>query len=157
MPQYLDIAKRDIGLKEIAGAKHHPRILLAFETIGHKWLNTDEHAWCAAIMGLWMHESGLPFPKNAFRALSWLEWGEPCGCEYGAVAVMTRKGGGHVGIVDAVSPDRKFVRVLGGNQDNMVKVAWFPAERITHYRKPIGMTLQTAPVMTKGTLSKSEA
>lgn len=154
---YLQIAMNDIGIEEIPGQRNNPRILHAFEAIGHKWLNTDEHAWCGAMLGLWMKEAGLPFPKNAFRALSWAEWGEPCGCEYGAVALMTRKGGGHVGIVTCMTPDKKWVEVLGGNQGNMVKYAWFPVERITAYRKPIGAKLQHVPIAGIGEKSESEA
>lgn len=158
-PKYLINARKDNGLAEIAGDKHHPRIIHAFKTIGHSWLNTDEQAWCGAIMGLWMAEAGLPFPKNAFRALSWAEYGEPVSKPMlGAIAVMTRDGGGHVGIINGITADGAFVRVYGGNQGNKVCEAWFEvSKRNIVYRKPVGTMLSAAPVCPRGELSKSEA
>lgn len=156
-PLYLTIARKDIGLKEIPGAKNEPRILEAFAAIGHKWLDNDEHPWCAAMLGFWLKLAGLPYPKNAFRALSWITYGagymHPM---FGAIAVMTRQGGGHVGIVTGVTPDKKYVRVLGGNQGNMVCEAFFPITRITSYRAPIGVALTEPPLCNLGELSKTE-
>jgi len=156
-PLYLTIARKDLGLKEMPGAMNEPRILDAFAAIGHSWLNNDEQPWCAAMLGHWLIKAKLPFPKNAFRALSWLTYGagyvHPM---YGAIAVMTRQGGGHVGIVTGVTKDKKYVRVLGGNQQNMVCESFFPATRISSYRAPIGVSLVEPPVCELGELSKTE-
>jgi len=156
-PDYLIHARKDIGLREIKGPSHAARIIQAFSIIGHPWLNTDEHAWCAGILGAWFKEKGLSIPKNAFRALSWAEYGYPVGVMLGAIAVITRKGGGHVGLVTGITKDGKAVRVLGGNQGDMVCESWFPIERITTFRCPLGYTLSSAPIAVLGEISKKES
>jgi len=155
-PDYLAHARKDIGLREIKGPSHAARIIQAWKVIGHSWLKTDEDAWCAGILGSWLKECGLPIPKNAFRAHEWGVYGYPVDAMLGAIAVMTRKGGGHVGLVTGITQDGKAVRVLGGNQGDMVCESWFPIERITTFRCPLGYTLSSAPIAVLGEISKKE-
>ena len=75
----------------------------------------------------------------------------------GAIAVLTRKGGGHVGIVTGVTRNGSHVRLLGGNQGDAVKEAWFPADRVTAYRLPAGVQRIPATIATLGALSTGEA
>jgi len=156
-PDYLIHARKDIGLREIKGPSHAARIIQAWKVIGHSWLKTDEDAWCAGILGAWLKECGIPIPKNSFRASEWASYGYAVAPMLGAIAVMIRKGGGHVGIVDAISACGKYVRVIGGNQNDMVKESWFNIEeRGIIFRCPLGYTLSSAPVAVVGEISKKE-
>ena len=157
-PNYLTIARRDIGLREIKGPKHAGRIVQMLQRLG-AWWRDDETPWCGVAVGAWLTAAGLPIPKHYYRALAWADYGSGLVLpRQGAIAVLTRKGGGHVALVTGASHDYKHVRLLGGNQGDAVTEAWFPASRITTYRVPPGIDLfprvTLAPV---GALSKSEA
>jgi len=156
-PLYLTIARKDIGLKEIVGSKHHQKILEAFKLSGATWITDDETPWCAAFLASWLLAAKFSIPKSAYRALSWLTYG--AGLYHpmqGAIAVKTRQGGGHVGIVTGVTADKKYVRVLGANQNNMVCEAFYAITQISNYRVPIGVTLTEPQICELGELSKTE-
>jgi len=156
-PSYLIAARRDIGLREIKGPKHAGRIVQMLQRLG-AWWHDDETPWCGVAVASWLSEAGYPIPKNYFRALAWATFGDACpGPAQGAIAVLTRKGGGHVGIVTGITRDGSHVRLLGGNQNDAVNEAWFPASRITAYRLPVGVRFIEATFAMLGTLSKSEA
>lgn len=155
--KYLDIARKDIGLKEIKGPKHASRITQWLVKLG-AWWRDDETPWCGVAVGGWLSEAGEAIPKAFYRASAWADWGKDAnGPKLGAIAVLTRTGGGHVGIVTGVSLDGKYVRLLGGNQGDSVCEAWFAADRVTAYRLPVGAKLVGAVVASVGTFSKSEA
>jgi uncharacterized protein (TIGR02594 family) len=154
---YVKIARRDIGLREVKGASHAVRIVEMLSRLG-AWWRDDETPWCGVALGAWMKEAGLPYPKAYYRALAWLDYGVACDIQYGAIAVLTRKGGGHVGIVTGMSSDGKHIRLLGGNQGDTVSEMWFPKERITAYRMPVGIVKSIAvPLAKVGDLSVTEA
>ena len=70
---------------------------------------------------------------------------------------MTRKGGGHVGIVTGLNDATKMIRLLGANQGDKVCEAWFDYYRVTAFRKNFGPNLAKAPQADVGALSASEA
>jgi uncharacterized protein (TIGR02594 family) len=170
MAPWLDIAKTFIGQREIPGPKSNGWIRDLWASLrGGAWFwktygeDDSKLPWCGAFCAHCMQAAGIAYPQNYASAKAWADWGVPCGFEVGAVVVLTRDGGGHVGMLSAISPDRKLVRVIGGNQDDSVSAAWFDARtvaqggRILALRKPKGATLvplQTAPA---GALSRSEA
>lgn len=156
-PKYLTIARGDIGLREIKGPKHSSRIAGWLKKLG-AWWQDDETPWCGVAVAGWLAEAGLPYPKTYYRALSWAEYGVACKSpKLGAIAVLQRKGGGHVGIVTGVNESGSHVRLLGGNQGDSVCEAWFEASRIVAYRMPEATIIAAAPVATVGKLSESEA
>jgi uncharacterized protein (TIGR02594 family) len=114
---------------------------------------------CGAFTARCMMDVGLPYPDRYASALAWASYGEPCGPQLGAIAVLTRRGGGHVGFVTAVSPGGRHVQLLGGNQGDAVNERWFDASRITAYRCPPGCAseLGVSPVLALGQMSTSEA
>ncbi len=69
-----------------------------------------------------------PLKENPYWALNWRHLGralhKPA---YGAVAAISRDGGGHVGFVVGEDPTRLYL--LGGNQSNRVSVAPFDKTR----------------------------
>lgn len=155
-PDYLIAAFRDVGLSETKGTKHNRRIVGWLEMLG-AWWRDDETPWCGVALAAWMRETANPYPKEYYRAKQWADYGEACGVRYGAIAVLERKGGGHVGIVTGISNAGKYIRLIGGNQNDMVKESWFDAERVTAYRKRPGDDLSPPPLAKVGELSKSEA
>lgn len=66
--------------------------------------------WCAAFANKCLEAVGIE-GTDSLRARDFANWGEPCECTDGAVAVFKS----HVGFV---RPDGK---ILGGNQGNKVK------------------------------------
>lgn len=156
-PGYLRIARKDVGIKEIKGPQHHPRIL-EWLTRLKAWWRDDETPWCGVALAGWLAEAGLPYPRAYYRALEWADYGRQSTAPLlGAIAVLSRTGGGHVGIVTGVSGDRSKVRLLGGNQSDAVCEAWFDATRVVSYRLPLGVECQPAPLAAVGTMSVSEA
>jgi len=97
-----------------------------------KWLASDGHAlgdpaklpWCGDFVQTAM-KNGLPLepiPKEPFWALNWRKFGVPSDPVFGAVASVSRSGGGgHVGFL--VGQDATRYYILGGNQANRTSVA----------------------------------
>jgi uncharacterized protein (TIGR02594 family) len=155
-PTYLTIARADIGQKETLGPNDSKWIRGMWAKFSAGWLLGQP--WCGGAMAKWLSEAGHAIPKHYYRALAWADYGVRCpGPAQGAIAVLTRKGGGHVAFVTGVTGDGSKVRLLGGNQDDAVKESWFPAVRITAYRLPLGVPRVPATVAAAGTLSQSEA
>ena len=158
MTNYLEHARKDIGLREIKGPKHAPRISKLLARLG-AWWSDDDTPWCGVILAGWFAECGLPYPKHYYRALAWAEYGAGTPVPMlGAIAVLKRVGGGHVGLVTAVSKEGRYVRLLGGNQGDAVSEVWFDTSaRPMVYRMPPGVMLSKAPVLNVGSMSVSEA
>lgn len=161
---WLDEARRHLGQREVPGPRSNGWIRdLWLSLPGGAWFwktygeDDTKLPWCGAFCAGVLQRCGIEIPKRYASALAWLEWGEDCGPGLGAVAVLTRQGGGHVGFVTAVSPDGQFVRLLGGNQDDGVTEAWFKAERVTGYRRPPGQSLGGTLFARVGSMSASEA
>ena len=135
-------ARTYIGLKETKGPRHTQTILkfldLCFKATGVKsFIKDDETPWCGTFVGGVLVECGLAkhLPKPHFyRALEWNKVGTKLARPaYGSVAVLSRKGGGHVGFV--VGKDRfGNIMLLGGNQGDEVNIKPFHPSRIVGYR-----------------------
>lgn len=138
---WLKIAREDIGLKEIPGAKTAPKILGWLQTL-KVWWTDDETPWCGIAMAAWMRAADIDPPKAFYRAKAWLDWGIKVDCPVvGAVVIFTRDGGGHVGLI--VGKDQRGrLLVLGGNQGNAVSVVPFDMARVDGYRFPPGQQHQ---------------
>src|SRR4249919_1339126 len=59
------------------------------------------------------------------------------GPQVGAIAVMGRRGGGHVGVVSGVDPNSNPI-VVSGNHNRTVAESVYPAGRISAYVLPGG-------------------
>lgn len=160
MPNYaywLNNARKYLGTKEIPGP-HHSNVIKGWLKKLNAWWSDDETPWCGVFVAAVMQESGLSFPKAYYRAKEWAFYGSAVnGPALGAIAVLQRPGGGHVGFVTGVTSNGSHVRLLGGNQNNMVNEAWFDTLRVVAYRKPNLTVVDAAPVAKLGELSKSEA
>lgn len=113
--------------------------------------------WCGAFIAWAFQSAKFEFPARYASARAWLDWGVECGPELGALAILRRDGGGHVGFVDAVTPDKGWIRLVGGNQGNAVSAAWFPVGSVLGFRKPAFTELAAAQVLALGEISTSQA
>lgn len=156
-PDWLNEARRHIGLKEIPGPTHNATILGWVKRLAG-WFTDDETPWCGTFVAHCLDHVGIKDrPKHWYRAKDWASWGKSCGMVVGAIAVFGRDGGGHVGFV--VGQSATMIYVLGGNQSNMVNIMPIARARLIATRWPLdrGIMLANAPQMTGGTVSRNEA
>ena len=125
---------KEIGLAEVPGTENNPMIMDMHNAAINGWIppnDDNEGPWCSSFACSVMDSgysplySNLESPKNAY-SLSWRSWGkeisEPV---YGATAVKTRNGGGHVGFVVGQNLTGTKVAILGGNQNNAVNIRMY--------------------------------
>lgn len=145
-PQWLEIARPLVGLHEIKGAEHAPEILDMWRAIKRSGIQDDETPWCAAFAGACLERAGVRSSRFE-SAASYLKWGVRLnGPAHGCIVVFSREGGGHVGFVVGLDPDGRLL-VLGGNQGDQVSVKAFPVDRVTGYRWPVDVSINTAPLL----------
>jgi len=117
------------GLKEIPGEKNNPQILKFFADVGHKWVQTDETAWCGATIN-WIAKQCDCQRSGKLDARSWINVGmETKQPGLGDIVIFWReslKGSwkGHVGLF--VKKEGNNIYTLGGNQDNQVCIKAYP-------------------------------
>jgi len=137
MKKHVEIAFSQYGIKEIKGEKDNPEILKYFDEIGYNGSALkDETAWCSAFVNWVLKTSDAPY-TGKLNARSWLKIGTETNCpKMGDVVIFWRSSKnswkGHVGFYIHESEDEIFV--LGGNQNNQVKISSYPKERLLGYR-----------------------
>ena len=90
--------------------------------------------WCGAFMDLVLKRTGHKGGGNLARGYA--RYGTRIsGPRVGAIAVMTRKGGGHVGIVTGIDASGNVV-IISGNHNNRVAEAVYPISRVIAYVVP---------------------
>src|SRR5262245_45211486 len=92
--------------------------------------------WCGAFMDLILKRTGHAGGGNLAKAYA--SYGTPVsGPQVGAIAVMGRRGGGHVGVVSGVDPNGNPI-IVSGNHNHTVAESVYPASRINAYVLPGG-------------------
>lgn len=158
VPEWVLKARGDVGQREIKGPKHNPWISTGWKLLGWGGYNDDETPWCGYAVARWLHDAGLPYPKNFPSAASFATYGDPVKPMLGAIAVKKRKGGNHVFIIVGITPDGKYYKALGGNQSDMVNISDIPVATVDFVRWPKGQPrTDYLPVLPAGTIAKSEA
>jgi uncharacterized protein (TIGR02594 family) len=90
--------------------------------------------WCGAFMDMVLRHTGHPGGGNL--ALGYEHYGtRVSGPQVGAIAVMGRHGGGHVGVVSGVDPSGNPI-IVSGNHNNTVAESVYPRSRIAAYVVP---------------------
>ena len=134
---WLDIARGELGVQELASAAANPRIVeyLRSTTLDGGAAFTDETPWCSAFANWCVERAGHAGTDSAW-ARSWLTWGKPTTFpSVGCIVVLQRDANkGHVGFFVSRTPTR--VRLLGGNQQNRVCEADYPLAHLLGYRAP---------------------
>lgn len=139
-PPWLAKARAELGTREVIGGKANPKIVEYFQATGFKGGDAQD-AWCSAFANWCMKQVGVRGSGSA-SAQSWLRWGvdlqEP---RLGCICVFARPpspANGHVSFF--ISRDKNWIHVLGGNQDNQVKVKPYFADRLLGFRWPEAVT-----------------
>lgn len=159
-PSYYRIARAELGLSEKVGPGSNPRIMAMAARVsklpGYGWVQTffkdDGIPWCALGVSDALVQAGLPIPKNPLSAGAFREYGNKLdGPMAGAIAVKSRKGGNHVGLVSAISsPSGKMLLILGFNQGDACSEIWYPATAFDSFRAPPGITLDPPMKLVQG-------
>ncbi len=90
--------------------------------------------WCGAFMDLILRRTGHPGGGNLAR--SYASYGtRVSGPQVGSIAVMSRRGGGHVGVVSGVDASGNPI-IISGNHGHRVAEAVYPRGRIYAYVMP---------------------
>ena len=158
--KWMDIARSDLGVAEIQGPHHNPRVVELWKTARVPGIHDDETPWCAAFVSAVLEEAGIVSARTGW-ARSYLKWGIKLSSPAVGCIVVFERGpkAGHVGFV--VGQDKAGnLMVLGGNQGNAVTVKPFDPNRVLGYRWPAGSEPDhfALPVVTSdGRLSRNEA
>ena len=92
--------------------------------------------WCGAFMDMVLKRTGHAGGGNLAKAYA--SYGtRVSGPQVGAIAVMGRRGGGHVGVVSGVDPNGNPI-IVSGNHNHTVAESVYPAGRISAYVLPGG-------------------
>ena len=92
--------------------------------------------WCGAFMDLVLKRTGHRGGGNL--AKGYANYGtRVSGPQVGTIAVLTRRGGGHVGVVSGVDPNGNPI-IVSGNHNRTVAESVYPAGRVTAYVLPGG-------------------
>jgi uncharacterized protein (TIGR02594 family) len=93
--------------------------------------------WCARFMNLVLQHSGYK-GTGSDMASSFAQYGQRIsGPQVGAIAVMGRRGGGHVGIITGIDAAGNPI-MISGNNGNRVREAPISRGRIYAYVMPTG-------------------
>ena len=135
---WFDVAKAELGTREIPGPEHNPRVIEYHATTGLS-ADDDETPWCASFVNWCIEQAGLE-GTNSARARSWADWGRAIDTPVPGCVVVLWRGSpdsrkGHVAFY--VGPGSgATIRLLGGNQGNAVSVKAYPSNRVLGYRMP---------------------
>jgi len=92
--------------------------------------------WCGAFMDMVLKRTGHSGGGNL--ASAYARYGtRVSGPQVGAIAVMGRRGGGHVGVVSGIDPNGNPI-IVSGNHNHTVAESIYPAGRISAYVLPGG-------------------
>lgn len=134
---WYEIARRELGVKELQGIADNPRIVEYHSTTTLR-ATDDEVPWCSSFVNWCVTKAGYKGTGSA-AARSWAKWGVQIAKPVtGCIVVLTRTGGGHVGFYEG--GDESSVSLLGGNQDDAVNVRKFRTSRVLAYVLPKRMS-----------------
>lgn len=157
LPRIVAEGLKEYGTLETPGTRNNPVIIKWADEVAachHStyndwaadWYNKDSVPWCGLYMAVIACRSAAGkanrFPVNSYlSALAWagfglaVDWRNLNNIICGDVAVFSREGGGHVGIIIGVSTDGKYLVVLGGNQSDAVNIKMISIARLYSVRR----------------------
>lgn len=136
------------GFKEIPGSESNPKILEWSHGPGQYPQMTDDSTtpWCGIGLAGVFSDIGMAnvIPKGPAAAINWLNCGEPCELQVGAIAVFPRVGGNHVTVVREIRGNE--ILCTGCNQSNAITTTRFYADEARGFRWPTGAITRKADV-----------
>jgi uncharacterized protein (TIGR02594 family) len=141
-PPWVKIAKNEMKTKENDDAtKMEPRIGEYYKASDYYRTgmddDLDDDAWCGAFLAWVMIKAGYTPPKGSITAKNWLNFGEEDDDIYcGSIVIKDRNSKGHVSMAVGQDKSGKWIYALGGNQDDRVKMKFYPREVWISKRSP---------------------
>lgn len=146
---WLKWSKNEVGTRRTGIGAGNPRIIEYWKIFKMGGIKNERVPWCSAFVGAALESVGINTnsDKEIYQKRTkdssqyWLHWqggnklDQPA---YGCIAVMERQGGGHVGFIVGMTPDKKNLILLGGNQGSSVSIAKFSVSKFIGYTLPIG-------------------
>lgn len=140
-PTPYDIAKTQIGIKEVDGSGNNPQVI-AYHSKTSLKATEDQIAWCSSFVNWCFWKAGMDADRsNSAAARSWLKRGTPVDekdVKEGDVVIFWRGKPdgwqGHVGFV-AGPIGKTTVPVLSGNQSNAVNITKYLKSSVLGYRR----------------------
>jgi uncharacterized protein (TIGR02594 family) len=135
-PYWMQWAKGELGVRELTGKNdgkriHEYRVIAGFAGKG-------DRPYCADFAGAALKTAGCDMAGLSPMAKSFLRMSQTLQpYYYGAVCILNSSRGpasGHVGFV--VNHTKDMVCLLGANQSNCVKYAWFLKSKVAGLRWP---------------------
>jgi len=128
--ELIELAEKELGVKEIQGSQHNPRIIEYGKIADIEGYGADEIPWCAVFVNAMCELAGIERSYSAV-AKSFLKVGEEVSAKEvlkdpsNTVAIFHRGNSsrdwrGHVAIVESVDKSLNFCTCIGGNQNNEV-------------------------------------
>jgi len=137
MGELLQIAQREIGVTEIKGSRHNPRVV-QYHQETNLGATDDETPWCSSFINWVTKQLGME-GTNSPAARSWLNWGRQILKPYKGCIVILKRGTqswqGHVGFY--VGETEQKIKVLGGNQNNQVNISYYSKDKVLGYREAV--------------------
>ena len=139
-PAWMATAIGEIGVAEYAGMHNaNPRIMEYFRA--SRYWGTDDtsaiNAWCGSFAAWVFQQNGIQPVRAAFRAREWANFGKTINAPvYGALGIKSRRGGGHVSFVVGKNEAGDKLFMLGGNQDDQVKISEYSTNEWTTFVVP---------------------
>ena len=132
----IETALSQYGQKEIVGSNDNPTIVHYAKESGFEWVNDDETPWCSIFVNWVALKSGYERTRKA-NARSWLKIGEEIETPHVGDIVVFKRGNsswqGHVALF--INLEGNYIRVLGGNQSNQVKISLYKKSDLLGYRR----------------------
>lgn len=161
---WLEEAQAQYGVAELIGAGSNPLLLAWGKRLGISYKD-DRAPWCGLFVAHCIAHA-LPaeaLPTQPLAARSWLQFGQPCEVQRGAVLIFWRgtPSGwkGHVGF--CVGADTAAYHVLGGNQGDKVSTTRIARKRLLGARWPVSVAMPAHPDLWMGSatlmMSQNEA
>lgn len=144
LPSWIQVAKREIGIKEIRGGEH-PRII-EYHSKTTLQATEDEISWCSSFVNWVMWKCKMERSGSA-AARSWLGYGKRLpGFKKYAIVVFKRGNSSWQGHVAFAIKDNGngTIQVLGGNQSDQVCYANYLKTNVLGYVWPIPETNVTS-------------
>lgn len=142
-PAWLRIAAKECGQKELQWPQENQRINEYFAALKdgkhHRQdLEDPSSDWASPFVEWTLNQVGVSGPKS-IDPLAWLNWGKKIETPtIGAIVVLSFGNGGdalhHVGFFFRDDGDR--IQVLGGNEDDLVKISDYAKSAVLGYRWP---------------------
>jgi len=139
MTNIIKIAAAEIGVLEVKGEEHNPKIVRYAQEAGFTNITDDETPWCSIFINWCCLKAGLQRTNKA-NARSWLTVGIPTESPVPGDIVVFWRGRrdswkGHVGIFTGYSKDQRTIYTLGGNQKNSVSIQGYGVDQLLGFRR----------------------